>query len=66
MEVVLEMFPFVLHIFVHIIKSMEMHFHCMYNCRFLSMDVSYAALADSFRLKISTIHYIIKEVSEVI
>ena len=30
------------------------------------MAVSYAALADSFRLRISTIHYVIKEVCEAI
>jgi hypothetical protein len=30
------------------------------------MGASYAALADSFRLRISTIHYIIKEVDEAI
>jgi hypothetical protein len=36
----------------------------MYNYRFLSTGASYAALADSFRLGISTIHYIIKEVCE--
>ena len=41
-----------------------MRFHWMYNCRFLSMGVSYAALADSFTLGISTIHYISKEVCE--
>jgi len=43
-----------------------MRFHCVYNCRFLSTSASYAALADSFRLGISTIHYIIKEVCEAI
>jgi len=66
MEVVPEMFPFVLHIFACNIKSMGMCFHCMYNYRFLSTGASYAALADSFRLGISTIHYIIKEVCEAI
>jgi len=64
MEVVPEMFPFVLHIFASNIKSMGMRFHCVYNCRFLSTGASYAALEDSFRLGISTIHYIIKEVCE--
>jgi hypothetical protein len=34
--------------------------------RFLSTGMSYAALADSFRLGISTIHYTIKEVCEAI
>jgi len=43
---------------------MGMRFHCVYNCRFLSNSASYAALEDSFRLGISTIHYIIKEVCE--
>jgi hypothetical protein len=38
----------------------------MYNYRFLSTGPSYAALADSFRLGISTIHYIIEEVCEAI
>ena len=70
------MFPFVLHIFACKIKSMGMRFHCVYNCRFLSTGASYAALADSFRLGISTIHsfrlgistihYIIKEVCKAI
>ena len=60
------MFPFVLHIFACNIKSMGMRFHCLYNYRFLSADASYAALTDSFRLGISTIHYIIKEVCEAI
>jgi len=55
------MFPFVLHISAYNIKSMGMHFHWVYNCRFLS-----TALADSFRLGISTIRYIIKEVCEAI
>jgi hypothetical protein len=54
------MFPFVLHTFACKIKIMGMRFHCVYNCRFLSMGASYAALADSFRLGISTIHYIKK------
>jgi len=43
---------------------MGIRFHCVYNCRFLSTRASYAALADSFSLGISTIHYIIKEVCE--
>ena len=43
-----------------------MHLHCVYNCRFLSTSASYAALADSFRLGIFTIHCIIKEVCEAI
>jgi len=43
-----------------------MCFHCVYNCRFLSTGASYAALAESFRLGISTVHYIIKEVCEAI
>jgi len=60
------MFPFVLHIFACKIKSMGMRFHCVYNCRFLSTGASYAALADSFRLGISAVHYIIKEVCEAI
>jgi len=60
------MFPFVLHSFACKIKSMGMRFHCLYNCRFLSTGASYAALADSFRLGISTIHYIIKEVCEAV
>jgi hypothetical protein len=38
----------------------------MYIYRFLSTGMSYAALADSFRLGLSTIHYIIKEVCEAI
>ena len=66
MEVVSEMFPFVLHIFACKIESMGMRFHCVYNCRFLSTGASYAALADCFRLGISTVHYIIKEVCEAI
>jgi len=45
---------------------MGMRFHSVYNCRFLSTGVSYAALADSFRLGISAVHYIIKEVCEAI
>jgi hypothetical protein len=60
------MFPLGLHIFACKIKSMGMRFHCMCNCRFLSTVASYAALADSFRLGISNIHYIIKEVCEAI
>jgi len=36
----------------------------VYNCRFLSKGASYAALADSFRLGISVVHYIIKGVCE--
>jgi hypothetical protein len=43
-----------------------MRFHCVYNCRFLSTSASYAALADSVRLGISVINYIIKEVCEAI
>jgi len=43
-----------------------MCFHYVYNCRFLSTGASYAALADSFRLGISTIHYIIKAFCEAI
>ena len=43
-----------------------MRFQCVYNCRFLSTGASYASLADSFRLGISTAHYIIKEVCEAI
>ena len=43
-----------------------MRFHCVCNCRFLSTGAFYAALADSFRLGTSTIHYIIKEVCEAI
>jgi len=60
------MFPIVFHIFVCKIESMGMCFLCVYNCRFLSTGASYAALADSFRLGIPTIHYIIKEVCEAI
>ena len=60
------MFPFVLHIFACKIKSMGLRFHCVYNYRFLSTDASCAALADSFRLGISTIHYVIKEDCEAI
>jgi len=60
------MFPFVLHIFACKMKSMGMRFHCMYNFRLLSTGASYAALADSFRFGISTVHYIIKEVCEAI
>jgi len=60
------MFPFVLHIFACKTESVGMRFHCVYNCRFLSTGASYAALAYSFRLRISTIHYIIKEVCEAI
>ena len=43
-----------------------MRFHCVYNCRFLSTGASYAAVADSFRLGISAVHYIIKDVCEAI
>ena len=32
----------------------------MHNCSFLSMSLSYAALADSFRLGIYTVHYVIR------
>jgi len=38
----------------------------MHNCSFLSTSMSYAALADSFRLGISTLHYVIREVFEAI
>jgi len=60
------MFPGALHIFAYNIKSTGMRFHRVYNCRFLSTGASYSALADSFRLGISTIHYIINEVFEAI
>ena len=43
-----------------------MRFRCVYNCRFLSTSASYVALADSFRLGIYAVHYIIKEVCEAI
>jgi len=43
-----------------------MRFHYVYTCRFLSTGASYAALADSFGLGISTVRYIIKEVCEAI
>jgi len=60
------MFPFVLQIFACNIKRVVMRVHCVYNCRFLLRGASFAALADSFRLGISTIHYVIKEVCEAI
>jgi hypothetical protein len=58
------MFSFVLHIFACNIKIMGMRFHCVYTCRFLSTGTSYAALADSFTLGISTIRCITKEFCE--
>lgn len=36
----------------------------MHNCSFLSTSMPYAALAYSFRLGISTVHYVIREVFE--
>jgi len=45
---------------------MGMRFHYVCNCRFLSTGLSYATLADSFRLGISTIPYKIKEICEAI
>ena len=60
------MFSFVLHIFACNMKSPQIHSHCVYNHTFLSTGASYAALVDSFRLGISTIHYIIKKDREAI